>query len=167
MTVALVLLPRILPAIAPATAPTPTFCTSLLVGSSLTRSTLADVTLASTGYVFPPYVTEFTANSMTIASFAFSLRLSWVIVKLTVAPAGTSAPFEPDTELSSVAVTWSPTALEFVQIFDDACVLSVEPAAIVPTAPPPAVDAFAGGFVVTVFPLGVVLVVGRDAAGAF
>ena len=53
----------------------------------------------------------------------------------------------------------------FVQIFDDACVLSVEPAAMVPTAPPPDVDAFAPGFDVTVLPLGVVVVVGTEAGG--
>ena len=47
----------------------------------------------------------------------------------------------------------------FVQIFDDACVFSVEPAAIVPTAPPPDAPRIARtpGFVVTVLPLAVVV----------
>jgi hypothetical protein len=47
-----------------------------------------------------------------------------------------------------------------------ACVLSVEPAAIVPTAPPPLVLAEPAGLVVTVLPLGVVLVAGSDGRGA-
>jgi hypothetical protein len=51
-----------------------------------------------------------------------------------------------------------------VQIFDDARPLSVEPAAIVPTAPPP--DAPPAGFVVTVLPLGVVVVAGKDLVGS-
>jgi hypothetical protein len=47
----------------------------------------------------------------------------------------------------------------FVQIREFACVLSVAPAGIVPTAPPP-LDGLVPGLVDTVFPLGVVLVVG-------
>jgi hypothetical protein len=83
---------------------------------------------------------------------------------LTVAPAGIIAPFEPETEFSTVAVTWSPTALVLVQMREFACVVSVEPAAIVPTAPPPVAAPL--GLVVTVLPLGVVLVAGSDGLGA-
>jgi hypothetical protein len=53
-----------------------------------------------------------------------------------------------------------------VQIFDEAFVLSVAPAGIIPTAPPP--DAFASpvfGFVVTVLPLAVVVVAGGIVLG--
>ena len=55
--------------------------------------------------MWPPNVTEFTANSITTGSFAFSLRLRRVTVMLTVAPAGITAPFVPDTLFSTVAVT--------------------------------------------------------------
>jgi hypothetical protein len=52
----------------------------------------------------------------------------------------------------------------FVQMRDDAFVVSVVPAAIMPTAPPPAEPGFAPapGFVVTVLPLGVVTGAGAD-----
>src|SRR5262249_45206448 len=87
-------------------------------------------------------------------------------VMFTVAPAGITAPFSPVTALSSVAVTWSPTAFVLVQIFDEALVFSVAPAGIMPTAPPPVELGFdlAPGFDVTVLPLAVV--VGVDGAGA-
>src|SRR6478672_4926135 len=109
------------------------------------------------GYVWPPNVTEFTANSITTGSFVFSLRLRRVTVRLSVAPAGITAPFEPLTASSIVAVTWSPTALVFVQIREFECVLSVAPAGIVPTAPPPVEPGWleAPGFVVAVLPLAV------------
>src|SRR5262245_4885655 len=105
---------------------------------------------------------------MMILSFAFSLRFSCVTVRFTVAPAGITAPFSPVTELSSVAVTWSPTLFVFVQIFDEALVLSVAPAGIMPTAPPPVEPGFvlAPGFDVTVLPLAVVDVAGAAGAGA-
>ncbi|HEY5062989.1 MAG TPA: hypothetical protein VII52_15725, partial [Gemmatimonadaceae bacterium] len=77
-------------------------------------------------------------------------------VIFTVAPAGIVAPFEPETEFATVAVTWSPTALVFVQILEPAVVFNVVPAAIVPTAPPPLVPRSPPAFVVRVLPLRVV-----------
>src|ERR1051325_4995588 len=91
---------------------------------------------------------------MTIGSFAFSLRLSFVTVRVTVAPAGIIAPFEPLTASATVAVTLSPTLFVFVQIRELECGASGVPAAIVPTAPPPPV--VPPLLVVTVLPLGVV-----------
>src|SRR6476659_2229936 len=106
------------------------------------RSTAADSTVASIGYVLPPNVTELTANSITILSFAFSLRLRAVTVRFTVAPAGITAPLLPVTAFSTVAVTLSPTLFVFVQIRDAAFVVMVAPAGIIPTAPPPDDDGF-------------------------
>jgi hypothetical protein len=72
----------------------------------------------------------------------------------------------PDTADSTVAVTLSPTVFVFVQMRDEAFVVSVVPAAIDPTAPPPAAPGFAPGFVVTVFPLAVVTGFGGSGAGS-
>lgn len=87
--------------------------------------------------MWPPNVTEFTENSITILSLAFSLRLSVVAVIVTVAPAGIVTPFEPLTGEATVAVTRSPTFVLFVQTRDVECSVSSVPAAIVPAAPPP------------------------------
>ena len=100
---AFVLLPSTRPAIAPIAAPPTTFFTSALLGSLRTRATSAWLTLASTEYVLPPNSTLFTANSMTIGSFMFSLRFSRVTVRFSVAPAGIVAPFEPTTASVTVA----------------------------------------------------------------
>ena len=103
MIVDLVLLPRIWPAMAPTIAPPTTFCTSLLFGSLRTRSICASATDALTGYVRPPNVTERTANSITILSVEFSLRLRLVTSSDTVAPDGMDAPLEPVTPSATVA----------------------------------------------------------------
>ena len=84
----------------------------------------------------PPNETEFTANSITIGSFAFSLRLRFVTVSVTVEPAGMTAPLEPVTAFCVVAVILSPTLLVFVQTVAVGVSESVVPASIVPTAPP-------------------------------
>jgi hypothetical protein len=85
---------------------------------------------------------------------------------LTVAPAGIVAPFEPVTGCCTVAVTWSPTAFVPVQIFDDEFVVSVAPAGIIPTAPPPvSFDDAPLGFDVTVFPFEVVVAAGGITGG--
>ena len=57
----------------------------------------------------PPNDTDFTANSMTILSFTFSLRLSCVTSSVTSRPAGIVAPFEPDTAFARLAVKVCPT----------------------------------------------------------
>jgi hypothetical protein len=83
------------------------------------------------------YEIEFTRNSITIGSFAFSLRLARVTVSETVAPAGITAPFEPLTGDVRRAVNVSPSLCVLVQTCWLAARFSVVPAAIVPTAPPP------------------------------
>src|SRR5258708_11729504 len=72
------------------------------------RCTSALAMLASRGYVFPLNETETTRNSMTTLSFMFSLRLRFVTVRLTVAPAGIATPFEPLTASVVVAVALLP-----------------------------------------------------------
>src|SRR5258708_31621983 len=79
------------------------------------RCTSALAMLASRGYVFPLNETETTRNSMTTLSFMFSLRLRFVTVRLTVAPAGIATPFEPLTVSVVVAVAFSPAAFGLVQ----------------------------------------------------
>src|SRR5436309_7810679 len=114
--------------------------------------------------------TLFTANSITIGSLEFSLRFRFVTVSVTVEPAGIVAPLEPVTVFCTVAVNLSPTLLVFVQTLDVGVSESVVPAAIVPTAPPPADAALPVGRV-TVLPLAVFVGVvgagvdGREAAG--
>src|SRR5688500_6493605 len=76
--------------------------------------------------------TASTENSISIGSFAFSLRLSFVIVSVTVDPAGIDTPLEPATASFTVAVSLSPTLCVFVQISLLARTLSALPAAIVP-----------------------------------
>src|SRR2546423_8569979 len=127
---------------------------------------LASCTEASSAYVLPPNVTEFTANSITIGSLEFSLRFRFVTVIVTVAPAGITPPLEPVTEFCTVAVNLSPTLLVLVPTLAVGESESVVPAAIVPTAPPP-VDAALPLGRVTVLPLAVFVGVdGVDGRGA-
>src|SRR5260370_18412536 len=88
---------------------------SLFLGSSRMRFTSALVTFASRGYVLPLNDTETTRNSMMILSFMFSLRLRFVTVRLTVAPAGIATPFEPLTVSVVVAGVFLPAAFGLVQ----------------------------------------------------
>src|SRR6476620_8968657 len=100
---------------------------------------------------------ETTRNSMMILSFTFSLRLRFVTVMFTVAPAGIAAPFVPLVASVVVAVTLSPIALVLVQILELEARTSVVPAATVPVRGAgalPDVD----GVVVFGVVLGVVLV---------
>src|SRR5260370_19293455 len=104
---------------------------SLFLGSSRMRFTSALVTFASRGYVLPLNDTETTRNSMMILSFMFSLRLRFVTVRLTVAPAGIATPFEPLTVSVVVAVIFLPPALVFWANFSgDACTVVVAAAAV-------------------------------------
>jgi hypothetical protein len=73
-----------------------------------------------------------------------------------VAPAGITAPFEPETGFTTDAEKRSPTWFVLVQIFEPDASASSAPAGIVPTlAAEPAL------VLVTVLPLAVVVVVGR------
>ena len=89
-------------------------------------------------------------------SFAFSLRESSVISTVAVAPAGIVAPFEPVTELLTVALKRWPTLWVFVHTRELELRLISVPAAIVPSLPSDPPDPF-----VTVFPLAVVVVAGE------
>jgi hypothetical protein len=62
----------------------------------------------------------------------FSLRFSFVTVRVTSEPAGITAPFVPFTDSFTVAVIRSPTLLVFVHTSEFARRLNVVPAAIVP-----------------------------------
>src|SRR5574338_1598776 len=80
-------------------------------------------------------------------SFAFSLRLSFVTSRTTVAPDGIVTPFVPVTASVVVAVSRSPTLFVFVQTFcPDASVRLVPDA----TSPTPPAEPFSPG--VTVLP---------------
>ncbi len=57
----------------------------------------------------PPKFTDFTANSITMLSRTFSLRLRFVTSSDTVAPAGIAAPFVPVVASVVVAVKVWPT----------------------------------------------------------
>src|SRR5206468_5910184 len=92
ITVDFVWCPKICPAIAPITAPVATFLASLLASPLRTFSTCADVTVELIGYVLPLNAIDLTTNSISMLSFAFSLRLSEVISITAVAPAGIAAP---------------------------------------------------------------------------
>src|SRR5205823_5079939 len=119
-------------AIAPAAAPIATFWTSLPLGSSRILVTSADATLAVTGYVLPPHSIELMRNSITTGSLLFSLRLRFVTVMFTVAPAGIAAPFVPLVDPAVVAVTLSPIALVFVHTLEFDVRSIVVPVAISP-----------------------------------
>ena len=93
---------------------------------------------------------------MTTSSLAFSLRFSSVTSIVAVAPAGITAPLEPEIELLTVALNRSPTLLVLVQTFELDARLRVDPAGMVPT-----LAADPAGVRVTVLPLEVVVVVGR------
>ena len=68
--------------------------------------------------MLPPNEIERTAKPISMLSFAFSLRLSFVTSSATVAPAGIVAPLLPVTASLNVAVKRSPTLFVFVQTFD-------------------------------------------------
>src|SRR5215212_9169670 len=108
---------------------------------------------------------EMTLKPISMRSFVFSLRFSFVTSTRTLAPAGIVAPLSPVTVLATVATNRSPTLLVLVQTFSVELSASVVPAAMVPNG-----FSVPAGLLATVLPLGVVLlgvdVDGVDLAGA-
>ena len=94
---------------------------------------------------------------MLTGSFAFSLRLSWVISTVAVAPAGMLAPFDPVTVLLTVALNRCPTLCVLVHTRELDERLISEPAGMLPSARSEPDEPL-----VTVLPLAVVV----GAAGA-
>src|SRR5690606_28746514 len=139
-------------------APAATFFASSPVVVERTRSMFGcSASTPLTGKLRPSTRTERTAKARRIGSLAFSERFTSVTSSTTVAPAGIRAPFAPVTVSLSVAVKRSPGRLVLVQTRCEERMLSVVPAAIVPSDSPPPVP------VVAVLPPAVR--VGSDGAG--
>ena len=109
ITVPLVFLPRIWPAIAPIIAPPATFFASVPFDALRTRSVVTDCTVASSGYVRPPYVTDTNCTVNDVWSFAFFAVVAPATANVPVAPSGITTPFVAVTDSSSDAVNVSPT----------------------------------------------------------
>src|SRR4051812_30104915 len=99
---------------------------------------------------------------MMILSFTFSLRLRFVTVMFTVAPAGIAAPFVPLIASVVVPVMLSPTLLVFVQTSPEDASASVVPAAIVPVRAGAGVEAGVVDDLAGVVLVGVVFVLVLD-----
>lgn len=108
--VPLVPLPISWPAMAPRIAPPATFFASVPFDELRTRSANVDCTVASSGYVRLPYVTDtnFTVND--VWSFEPFAVFASTTANVPVAPSGITIPFVAVTDAANDAVNCSPTA---------------------------------------------------------